>query len=267
MLIDAFADDWIELLVARAADLTPSKHLYILLDGAFVPGLHKILAADRKALMFASLPGCTEQTEDVSPFIFLFLPADKNLRALLRRCERWPMVSAIETSETLQGLANRLSAWCVVEADGQCFNFRFTDTRRLPAIFGTLKPEQRAWITGPAGRWSFIGRGGRWLNLDVISSSEGLATDPKLDALQFAALVEDSFADELMALLVDRGHDLFRYPSKAYALVNAAVHTASKAKLNEQHLVDWCEWLWVNGQSLDNTAAALALATWRNTYE
>lgn len=238
MLIDAFADDWIELLVARAADLTPSKHLYILLDGAFVPGLHKILAADRKALMFASLPGCTEQTEDVSPFIFLFLPADKNLRALLRRCERWPMVSAIETSETLQGLANRLSAWCVVEADGQRFNFRFTDTRRLPAIFGTLKPEQRAWITGPAGRWSFIGRGGRWLNLDVISSSEGLATGPKL-----------------------------RYPSKAYALVNAAVHTASKAKLNEQHLVDWCEWLWVNGQSLDNTAAALALATWRNTYE
>lgn len=266
-IIDAFTDDWIETLATRSAELAPQTHLYVLLDGAFVPGLHKMLSADRKALMFASLPGCTENTEAVSPFLFPFLPADKGLRSLLRRCDRWPMVSVIETPETLQGLADRLSAWCVVEADGQRFNFRFADTRRLPAIFSTLKPEQRARIAGPAACWSFIGRSGRWLDLDVIPSDESVAIAPELDALQFAALVTDSLADELIVLLGDRGHDLFRTPSTAHALVNTALRAASKVKLHEQHRLDWCEWFWLHGQSLDDSGAASALATWRNTVE
>lgn len=126
---------------------------YVLVDAAFVPGLHKKLANDRKAILFASLPGCTEEAVDASPFVTLLDPADRALKALLLRCDRWPMLSVIATPESLQQLASRLSAWCVVEVDGQRFNFRFPDTRRLPAIFDTLSLTQRAQLLGPAKSW------------------------------------------------------------------------------------------------------------------
>jgi hypothetical protein len=68
---------------------------------------------------------------------------------LLDKCSGWPMMCAIETPESQAELAARLAAWCVVEVDDQRFNFRFPDTRRLPAIFDALTPTQRAEFAGP----------------------------------------------------------------------------------------------------------------------
>ena len=243
MLIDAFAADWIDVLDTRAAALPPSSHLYLLLDGAFIPGLHSLLADDRKTFLFSAFPGCTDEAKDVSPFLTEFRQSDKCSRMLLKRCDRWPMVSVIETPEALEDLAKRLAAWCLVEADEQRFNFRFTDTRRLPAVFNILDALQRSQLAGPAVRWSFIARNGCWHELDLVPSAGDIATDPQLDKSQFAALVDDSHADELLVLLGDRGHDTFVHPSANHALLSTALRAAYKAKLDDENVLEWCEWL------------------------
>jgi hypothetical protein len=266
MLIDAFADEWLTDLLARSEGLPPLHRLYLLVDGAFVPGLHRLLAADLKALLFEPLPGCSTEAKDVSPFITPFAPHDKSLTAMLKRCNRWPMVSMIETSESLRELADRLAAWCVVEADGQRFNLRFPDTRRLPAIFKALNEQQRAQIAGPAVRWSYTRRDGRWGDLEIRSSSAGLAQDPVLDQSQFARLVDDSRVDELLSMLSYRGCEIKRHPSRSYELVNRALGTAARAGLGNDELVGWCEWFWRQDALRPDAEADLVLETWIEKY-
>jgi hypothetical protein len=265
MLIDAFAADWMDVLDARMDQLAPSNKLFLLLDGAFVPGLHKMLPSEQKALLFASLPGCTDQVKNASPFLTPYIRAKRTMQSLLKRCDRWPMVSAVETPESLDRLADRLSAWCVIEADGQRFNFRFPDTRRLPAIFNTLSLEQRRQIVGPAVRWAYIARDGVWRELGLIPSNEKIAADPELNEGQFASLVDDSQADELLVLLRDRGHGVFRYPSKSHALLDSALRAARRGRLESDDVLDWCDWFWLRAQQEDESTAAATLQNWRNS--
>lgn len=265
MFIDAFSIQWLDDLHARAAQLAPADRLYVLVDGAFVPGLHKKLASERKAILFALLPGCSEEAGNASPFLTPFDPADKTLKALLQRCDRWPMLSVIATPESLGQLARRLAAWCVIEGDGQVFNFRFPDTRRLPAIVDVLNPIQRAQFLGPATGWTYIGRDGCWHALSVESSSECAADKPVLDERQFAVLAGDSHADELMALLGDRGHEVYSRPSRTHALLSAALGAARKAGMGDHSLIEWCEWFWKQDLLCEEAAVANMLQTWRRT--
>jgi hypothetical protein len=265
MLIDTFAADFLQVLEKRAAALDPAHHLYLLVDGAFVPGLHRMLRSDGKGILFESLPGFREETKDMSPFLVPFRPANRTMTRLLRRCDRWPMVSAIETTESLRELSDRLAAWCVVEADGERFNFRFADTRRLPGIFNTLSPAQRAAFCGPAVRWSYVSRDGRWHELEINRLSAPPAAEPKLDQRQFASLVDDSRVDELMAQLSYRGNATYNHPVRSHELLTAALKTATKAELSDEHIVDWCEWFWRRDALQGESAAALSLESWRGT--
>lgn len=262
MLIDAFADNWLDDLESYAAGIAETKNLYLLLDGVCVPGLHKLVGHGGKAILFASLPACTKEVEDASPFLIPFVPADKQLRLLLPRCDRWPMLSAIETSESISQLAERLAAWCVVEADGQRFNFRFADTRRLPAIFATLSATQRMQFVGPASRWAYIARDGQWHELPVEGAGSDIATNPELDDGQFATLAGDSQTDEYIALMDYRGNDVFKYPSRTHALLDCALRAARTANLPEDELYDWCEWFWQQDQLGDDSALVGMLQKW-----
>jgi hypothetical protein len=264
MFIDVYANTWFDDLEARIASLDSGRRLFLLIDGAFVPGLHRQIK-DRKVLLFESLPGCNSDTQDVSPFLIPFEDRGKRTRALLARCERWPMVSLIETPEPMEALAQRLAAWCVVEADGQRFNFRFADTRRLPSIFHALTAQQRAQLTGPAARWSYVTRAGGWDELAVEASASGIATDPELDQRQFAALVDDSRIDELLSLLRDRGHDVYRQASRSQALLAEALQAAAKDGLDDRELLGWGEWFWRNDRLADS-ATTDALAAWRENH-
>lgn len=265
MLIDTFSQEWLDELRARSQQVAPPNRLYVLVDGVFVPGLQRMLASERRAVLFASLPGCTEEAVDASPFLTPFDPGDRRLEALLRRCDRWPMLSVIGTPESLQDVACRLSAWCVVEADGQRFNFRFPDTRRLPAIFHALNPAQRAQILGPATSWAYIGRDGGWHALPVESADAAIADNPALDEHQFGDLVGDSLADELTVLLRDRGHEVFRRPSRTHALLSQALCAARAANLGDHSLADWCEWFWKQDHLCEDAAVADMLQKWRKT--
>lgn len=266
MLIEAFKDDFFDLLHTRAAQLSAPNGLHLLIDGAFVPGLHKTLTADSKFLLFASLPGCSDETADASPFLTSYIPDDKRIRSLLQRCSAWPMLSLIETPESITELAARLSAWCIVEADGQRFNFRFPDTRRLPAIVRTFHPEQRAQFTGPLVRWSYINREGHWDELDVQGVNAEPASNPVLTDWQFAALVDDSRADEVLVLLGDRGHLVDTHPSISHARVIDALRVAVSGQLAEADVFDWCEWYWQHAEAGQDLSIDAAFQAWRNTF-
>lgn len=264
MLIGTLEENFFDKLDMRAADLAAPNKLYLLIDGAFVPGLHKALAPELKSLLFAALPGCNAETADASPFLTPYVLQDKRMRRLLRRCSGWPMLSLIETPESLAQLSARLSAWCVVQADGMRFNFRFADTRRLPAIVQTLDSEQRTQFAGPATRWSYVNREGRWNELDVTGTSAEPAVNPLLNHRQFVALVDDSRADELLVMLGDRGYEVGKHPSISHARMGAALHAAVSAELADDDLHAWCTWLWQYAETHHDCAVIKAFQIWRN---
>jgi hypothetical protein len=247
MLTDPYDDNWLDTLQQRARALSPARKLHVLIDGAFGPGLHRRLPAGRYALLFEGLPGSGRSTLDVSPFVLPFSPDDRDVNAVLRGCQGWPMVNVIETPEPWQDLAARLAAWCVIEADGQRFNLRFADTRRLPAVLKTLTASQRRQFAGPAVSWSYIARDGTWHTLALDGADEHIASDPQLDEAQFGALVEDSRADEILARLAASPDCGAFLPSKAYTLISSALASARKIGLTDRDLVGWCDWLWTRG--------------------
>lgn len=246
MLTDPFADDWLDTLRQRFHQRPAGHALHVLIDGAFVPGLHRRIATGRKALLFEGLPASGPGTLDVSPFVLPFAPDDRALNPVLRACQGWPMVSVIETQEPWPELAARLVAWCIVEADGQRFNFRFADTRRIPAILKTLDQSQRAQFAGPAMSWSQIGRDGSWHRIALGGSGSAMATNPQLSDAQFAALVEDSRADEVLARLADHPDRAAYRPSQAHALISSSLAHAMDTGASDLELVEWCGYLLAN---------------------
>lgn len=246
MLTDPFADDWLDTLQQRFHERPASHALHVLIDGAFIPGLHRRIAVGRKILLFEGLPASGPGTLDVSPFVLPFDPVDRALESVLRACQGWPMVSVIETPEPWPEVAARLAAWCIVEADGQRFNFRFADTRRLPVVLKTLDQPQRGQFAGPAVAWGYIGRDGKWYTVALDGSGSAIATNPQLTDAQFAALVEDSRADEVLARLADHPNRAAYRPSQAHALIATSLAPVLKAGARDMELVDWCDYLLAN---------------------
>jgi hypothetical protein len=263
MLIQPYAEGWLDQLRLRHSILEAGRQIFMLIDGAFIPGLHGQIDQDEKRLLFEALPGCCNQTKDVSPFITAFEPTHKRLMKLLAHCDRWPMVSAIETSESIDALNARLSAWCVVYADGQRFNFRFPDTRRLPAILSVLDEVQLSQFVGPAVSWLYVSRDGQWVDIAMKGLAVPVASDPNLSRNQFARLVEDSGADEVLSLLNQRGRPVYLKPFESHGLVAMAIDAARTAEgLNDQEMIGWCEWFWQHGKLGHENYATVALSAW-----
>ena len=241
MLIDSFHAGWLADLSAHHASLPEGACLVMLIDGAFVPGLFRELDSN-PSLLFEALPGCSEATRDVSPFLVRFDPADSSLVRVLSRCEGRPMVSVIATFETIDRLYERLAAWCVVQVDGQRFNFRFPDTRRLPAIFAALTGRQRAEMAGRALGWRYIGRDGAWRQLACALPDDEppVTVHAQLDEAQFARLVSDSEPDEMWALLEARGMATHLPPSRRHALLVSALSLAREGRLDILDAARWC---------------------------
>jgi hypothetical protein len=244
MLIDSYDMRWFDRLDAGEAD-SEGVH-YLLIDGAFVPELHRRVKAVVPAefaptLLFEELPSCSDATRDVSPFLVSFRPSNPGFRTVLAACSGWPMVSAIQTPESQSELTQRLAAWCVVEVDGQRFNFRFPDTRRSPCIFNALSPQQKAEFMGPASRWSYIQRDGKWNDVVVPGIPSPTADRPQLDDRQFARLVGDSEADEIISILEHQGYEATGLRSRQHCQVVIALRAASRAALEISEKVAWCE--------------------------
>lgn len=250
MMIDPYERDWLQQLTDQAASLDSQQHLYLLLDSAFVPGMHRSLPLNgvgsrEPRLLFESLPSCGPDTQDVSPLLLQLdqtMLAEPGFQRWLSQCNGYPMVHAITTHEALSELGQRLEQWCVVNADGQRFNFRFPDTRRIRGIFGQLNPSQRAHFVGPAISWHYVGRNGRWQTLsDLPLQPAAEPLDTRLTAAQFAALVSDSDADGILTILDDRGYPWTQSHSVHHATVVRALEVSEGLVRDEPTRVDWCE--------------------------
>lgn len=268
MFIDSFQDNWLDVLAKRTAALPDYINLYLLLDGVFVPGIYRTRPfADSGEsavhLLFEVLPGCTDAVKDVSPFLVSIRETDGSLvhrlPSRLSPCSGFPMVSAIATTESLDKLGQRLAAWCVIENDGQRFNFRFPDTRRLPGLYGALNPGQRVQFCGPMIFWTYIGRDGAWADLEVAGQKSDIASNPQLGDEQFGRMVEDSAADEVLFRLAYRGFAPVGSHCVLHATVSSALITAREAELDEDLRAEWCEYIIRNGRGHDS---ADGLAQW-----
>jgi hypothetical protein len=268
MLIDMYDERWLDQLDVAADGATK----YLLIDGAFLPGIYRQVSAalppaQSATLLFETLPSCTDKTRDVSPFITPYHASNKRLLSVLERCSGWPMISAIETAESQANLAARLAAWCVVEIADQRFNLRFPDTRRLPAIFDSLTATQRSEFAGPATRWSYIDRSGRWAELNVPVSSSAIADRPSLDDQQFARLVSDSEVDEVISILRDRSNQMTQKYSEIYVAVEVALRVANRRKIDMALKVEWCESCLRGGLLKEKLEAEECLRTWLEKFE
>ncbi len=240
MLIDTFPENWLKNLDTGLRECGDDTCVYLLIDGVFVPGLHKKLAKTDVYFLFEKLPGYNEATRDVSPFVVRYTPDDKGLRSMLQACGGWPMVSAICTPENGEELATRLEAWCVVEVDAQNFNFRFADTRRLPDILATLNVKQRAELTGPATTWRYIGRNGEWVTERLVPSHVAPSDNPRLDESQFAALVASNDVDVVLARASNfRCRPKSPFKSIQYLIAEAAMAIARKNEAQDRE-DSWC---------------------------
>jgi hypothetical protein len=268
MLIDMCDERWLDHLTVAADGATK----YLLIDGAFIPGIYRqfsaaLPSAQTVTLLFETLPSCTDKTRDVSPFIAPYHASNKRVQSLLERCSGWPMISAIETAETPADLSARLAAWCVVEIADHRFNLRFPDTRRLPAIFDSLTMKQRSEFAGPATRWSYIDRGGRWAELNVPASLSAIADRPSLDDQQFARLVSESEVDEVISILRSRSNQMTQKYSEIYAVLEVALKAANRRNIDMALKVEWCESCLRGALLNDISEADGCLRTWLEQVE
>lgn len=238
MLIDTFAPDWIQQLDEEYKARIDGAAIHLLIDGAFVPGLHKRIIDNKDVYMiYRGLPGFDEATRNVSPFVVPYMPQDRKLHTLLEECDGWPMVSAITTTENAEDLARRLAAWCVIESSGQHLNFRFPDTRRLPDVLAVLTSGQLAELTGPASAWSYIGRTGEWIKVTLRPSLTTLAVCPKLNEIQFASLIDRGDVDAVLARVRSIGcKPKLDIRSLQYSVVEASMAIAEKNQLKGERL-------------------------------
>ncbi|WP_332851783.1 DUF4123 domain-containing protein [Duganella sp. S19_KUP01_CR8] len=270
MLIDTYQENWLTDLHERASRLGGETQVYLLIDGVFVPGLYrqvrKAAPATEMTLLFETLPACSDKVRDVSPFLVRYDATVGGLDKVLGLCSGSPMVSAIETEETLTQLTERLAAWCVIYSDGQRFNFRFPDTRRLPGIFSALRADQRAQLAGPATRWAYIDRKGGWKELPVPMVDSPVVQDrPELDDGQFGMMVSDNEVDSMLVRISRRQHLPDEKPSHLHATISLALRVAEAQTLDENLLIDWCEECLLHSVLPDEMVMAKRIVEWRQS--
>lgn len=264
MLIDPYQAGWLAQLLEQYQRLSTGARLVMLIDGAFVPGLFRQLSGSRPVLLFESLPGCSEAVKDVSPFLVEFQPDGQELLRVLEQCDGLPMLSAIVTHESVEIFGQRLAAWCIVEIEGERFNFRFPDTRRLPAIFDTLTRQQQRSFVGNVASWRYIDRDGSWTDLRLDECGDGTAattSKAELNRVQFARLVGDSEADEIWARLQYRGVVWEGLPSRLHHVLITALELSRQHGLDDISTLRWCSSV-VNDTGVDG-GVSVAEAFWR----
>lgn len=257
---------WLDALLDELESIMntwPNVHVFALLDCAFAERAHTVIRKQQlpSRSLFDLSENPSHELQAVSPTLVPLTPdAGPQWRDVLRLTDGWPMLSLILTPESLDELALRLSPWCIVNADGQSFVFRFPDTRRLPAIVDTLTPEQHGAFFGPARAWRYRTRSAQWADLPLPAIPLPTADQVKLDARQCAQLIKDSEADEIMAYLsVNEPTVMLPYhPAAAHKLVTQGLKGADRYDIADADRVQWCSMV-LQQPKLEQIPAAVPL--------
>lgn len=265
-LIGQHGPSWLDHLQKQVESDTerwPGTQVIALLDCAFSE--HCYPAIRKHRLPFRSLYDLSdrpyEALQAVSPALIpLDLETAHAWRELLALSDGLPMLSLIVTHESIDELALRLHPWCIVDADGQSFVFRFPDTRRLPAIVEMLDPEQHGSFFGPAQAWRYRTRFAHWADLPLPSLPCPPLERVRLDEKQCAHMIKDSEADEIIADLNLNDPALMRryHPADAHELIAFGLQRADHYGIEDTDRTQWCS-LILQQPKLDQLPASAPL--------
>lgn len=247
-LIGQHAPSWLDHLQEQVESDTerwPGTQAIALLDCAFSEHCYQAIRKNR--LPFRSLFDLSDRPNEsllaVSPTLIpLDLETARAWGNVLALTDGLPMLSLIVTHESIDELALRLHPWCIVDADGQSFVFRFPDTRRLPAIVKMLTPEQHGGFFGPAQVWRYRTRLAQWADLPLPTLHGPPLERVRLDEKQCAHVIKDSEADEIIADLNLNDPVLMRryHPADAHELIAFGLNRADHYGIADADRAHWC---------------------------
>ncbi|GER12813.1 DUF4123 domain-containing protein [Variovorax boronicumulans] len=256
-LIDKHAPGWIDALFADDGPLASGIEgfRYALIDCAFAPQCHQLLTSHLGSgswrSLYENMPGASDEAIQHSPML---LNIDAVERPLLYRVllltNGLPMLSFIRSNEPLESLFERLSPWCIVNADGQYFVLRFPDTRRLPDVLAALSPLQQMAFCGPGATWNFRRRDASWSSFlapEKMASTSLAPCAPVLDGDQCALLIAGSEADEVIAnlLQLSPAYEAQHRPSVLHALAVCGLAAADAMQFDTvAQRMRLCEVFW-----------------------
>jgi len=271
MLIESHEPDWLSKVnnqVSESLADHPDSSAYALLDLAFAPQCFEQLVTQRSALRYQGLydrsPRPDPLLSSVSPTLIELTPeTDTEWKRVLEHSNGWPMLSIFVTPESLDELAERLSAWCIVDADGTEFVLRFADTRRLPDIVSSLTPQQHGQLFGPAYAVMCRSRAAQWTSLPLPQVPQAAATHVKFAKAQVIALISASEPDEMLDVLRRDEPSLLaeHSPAAAYEVVCNALDGAGRYGIDGYDRIRWCGVMLTNPDIEREPAAAGLLET------
>lgn len=259
-MIDGHRPGWIDALFIDGGPLTvpaDSKlQRYALLDCAFAPACHRSIQQRIDSMhwrsLYADAPGASEEVLAHSPVLLNIDAVDGPvLQRVLRQTDALPMLSFLHSVEPLEALAERLSRWCVVDADGQHFVLRFPDTRRLPDVLKVLSAEQLGQFMGAGTAWHFRARDASWQTFATpdapLQIQHSVAEAAALTGAQCAALIAASEPDEVAAglLYLSPTYGERHSPSRLHALCMQGLAAADALRLEApMQRMNLCELFW-----------------------
>ena len=257
-LIDKHAPGWIDALFADDGPLASGAEgfRYALIDCAFAPQCHQLLKSHLGSgslrSLYENMPGASDEAIRHSPVLLNIDAAERPLLdRVLQLTNGLPMLSFIRSVEPLESLFERLSPWCIVNADGQYFVLRFPDTRRLPDVLAALSPLQQMAFCGPGTTWHFRQRDASWRTFlapgKTAASMSLPPCAPVLDGDQCAALIAGSEADEVVAnlLQLSPAYEAKHSPSALHALATCGLAAANAMQFDTvAQRMRLCEVFW-----------------------
>jgi hypothetical protein len=265
-LIGIHAPGWLdefETQIAALWEKWPDANMFALFDCVFNEHCDTVIKKSRLAsrCLYDLSNDPSPELQAVSPTLVPLTPATATAwREAAGHTDGYPMLSIIATPESLDELALRLHPWCIVNADGEPYVFRFPDTRRLPGVVDALTPQQHGAFFGPAHAWRYRTRSTTWAELPLPKAPLPPAEEAKLDADQFAQLMDDSEADQIIEHLHVHEPALIRpyHPAEACERIAQALKRADRYGIGQPDRVQWCS-LFVQQPQLERIPEAMPL--------
>jgi hypothetical protein len=213
---------------------TPGAFIHALVEGVHDESCYPMLSQAgnlRFTALYECMANADEETLGLSPLLVEYADAGASAwLSLFEKLKGKPALSIMVTEESLEALAARLKAWCVVDAADTSLALSFADTRVLPELVAVLKREQIAQLCGPALLWTYPSRAGTWMTVELPEDARPPAAAVTLNANQYAQLVDAAEADAVLfymrehhAPLVER-HGM----AQAHALIRDGLRCADR---------------------------------------
>lgn len=218
-----------------------SDSIYLLIDHAGMPGLHREIKKHR--VNWVSLFDETKESGALAVAPILILVGRNSSMSISNALVQWiseraddgssviMLASSLETSQLQAQLAKRLDIKISENMDAL---LRFFDARIFEPLMAVLSPEQMELLCSPAKKWWYVDRVGRLVGIDrEFECTEGDFQHLELNEKQEFALINASEPDQVLYLLIKAMPQLgVLMPKNKYGFIANNIFLASRLGLN-----------------------------------